>query len=135
MAYRVQLVSNLFPANRNKLRVRFATRRSRTIFLNGTRSGVGARYTFPGGQAADTAFHTYGIIWTQNEMQFFVHNASSPFFTVTPSSLPSGDTWPFNHSIFTLLNVAVGGTLGGSTSGLTNPGPMIVDSVRWYTAQ
>src|SRR5579863_8082815 len=98
-------------------------------------SGIGQRYTFPSGEAADTAFHTYGIVWTQNEMQFYVDNASSPFFTVTPSSLPSGDTWPFNQSIFTILNVAIGGTLGGSTSGLTNPQPMVVDYVRWYTAQ
>jgi beta-glucanase (GH16 family) len=98
-------------------------------------TGVGARYTFPSGQAADTAFHTYGIIWTQNQMQFFVDNASTPFFTATPSSLPAGDTWPFNQNIFTLLNVAVGGTLGGSTSGLTNPGAMTVDYVRWYTPQ
>jgi beta-glucanase (GH16 family) len=98
-------------------------------------SGVGARFTFPSGEAADTAFHTYGVIWTQNEMQFFVDNASTPFFTVTPSSLPSGDTWPFNQNIFMLMNVAVGGTLGGSTSGLSNPGPMKVDYVRWYTPQ
>jgi beta-glucanase (GH16 family) len=41
-------------------------------------SGIGARYTVPSGQAADTAFHTYGIVWTQNEMQFFVER----FFTV-----------------------------------------------------
>lgn len=98
-------------------------------------SGVGQRYTFPGGEATDTAFHTYGIVWTANEMQFFVDNASSPFFTVTPSSLPSGDTWPFNQDIFTILNVAVGGTLGGSTTGLSNPGPLTVDYVRWYTPQ
>src|SRR5215472_14606553 len=98
-------------------------------------SGVGARFTFPSGEAADTAFHTYGVIWTQNEMQFFVDNASTPFFTVTPSSLPSGDTWPFNQSIFLLTNVAVGGTLGGSTSGLSNPGPMKIDFIRWYTPQ
>ena len=70
------------------------------------------RYTFPNGEAADTAFHTYGIVWTQNEMQFYVDNASTPFFTATPSSLPSGDTWPFNQNLFTILNVAVGGTLG-----------------------
>ena len=98
-------------------------------------SGIGQRFTFPSGEAADTAFHTYGIVWTQNEMQFYVDNASSPFFTVTPSSLPSGDTWPFNQSIFTILNVALGGTLGGSTSGLSNPQPMQVDYVRWYTPQ
>ena len=98
-------------------------------------SGIGERYTFPSGEAADTAFHTYGVVWSPNEMQFFVDNASSPFFTVTPSNLPSGDTWPFNQNIFTILNVAVGGTLGGSISGLSNPGPMVVDYVRWYTAQ
>jgi beta-glucanase (GH16 family) len=98
-------------------------------------SGVGARYTFPSGESADTAFHTYGMVWSPNEIQFFVDDAATPFFTVTPSSLPAGDTWPFNANIFTLLNVAVGGTLGGSTSGLTNPGPMKVDYVRYYTAQ
>ncbi|MGA9667822.1 MAG: RICIN domain-containing protein [Terracidiphilus sp.] len=98
-------------------------------------SGVGRRFTFPSGQATNTAFHTYGIVWTPNEMQFFVDNASAPFFTATPSSLPSGDTWPFNANLFTLLNVAIGGTLGGSTSGLSNPGPMTVDYVRYYTAQ
>jgi len=97
--------------------------------------GIGERYTFPSGEATDTAFHTYGIVWKENEMQFFVDNASSPFFTVTPSSLPSGDTWPFNADLFALLNVAIGGTLGGSTSGLSNPQPMKVDYVRWYTAQ
>jgi beta-glucanase (GH16 family) len=98
-------------------------------------SGIGQRYTFPNGQAGDTAFHTYGIIWTPNEMQFFVDNSSTPFFTVTPSSLPAGDTWPFNQNIFTILNVAVGGTLGGSITGLSNPGPMVVDYVRYYTPQ
>jgi beta-glucanase (GH16 family) len=94
--------------------------------------GVGKFYTFPSGQANNTAFHTYGIIWTANKMEFFVDNASSPFLTVTPSSLPSGDTWPFNANLFTLLNVAVGGNLGGSISNLSNPQPMKVDYVRWY---
>jgi beta-glucanase (GH16 family) len=98
-------------------------------------SGVGARYTFPNGEMADTAFHTYGMIWKQNQIQYFVDDTSSPFFTVTPSSLPAGDTWPFNQNIFTILNVAVGGTLGGSTANLTNPGPMQVNYVRFYTAQ
>jgi len=98
-------------------------------------SGVGQRFTFPSGQAADTAQHVYGTIWAANSMQFFVDNPAAPFFTATPSSLPSGDTWPFNAPIFTILNVAVGGTLGGSISGLTNPGPMIVDYVRYYTPQ
>ena len=98
-------------------------------------SGVGGRFTFPSGQAGNTAFHTYGIVWTANDVKTFVDNPSSPFLTITPSSLPSGDTWPFNQSMFVIFNVAVGGTLGGSTSGLASPAqPMLVDYVRWYTA-
>jgi beta-glucanase (GH16 family) len=96
--------------------------------------GIGERFTFPGGEATNTAFHTYGVIWTENQMQFFVDNPSSPFFTATPGILPSGDTWPFNQSTFTIFDVAVGGTLGGSDSGLSSPAqPMTVDYVRWYT--
>jgi beta-glucanase (GH16 family) len=97
--------------------------------------GVGARYNFPSGEASNSSFHIYGMIWTENRIQFFVDTPASPFFTVTPASLPSGDTWPFNAGIFALLNVAVGGTLGGSDSGLASPAsPMTVDYVRWYTA-
>ncbi len=98
--------------------------------------GVGGHFTFPSGQAGNTAYHVYGIIWKANQVQTFVDNASSPFLTITPSSLPSGDTWPFNQGMFTILNVAVGGTLGGSDSGLTSPAqPMKVNYVRWYTPQ
>jgi beta-glucanase (GH16 family) len=95
--------------------------------------GIGGMYDFPPGSEASTGFHTYGIIWNANMMQFFVDDPSAPFFTATPSNLPSGDTWPFNANIFLILNVAVGGTLGGSTSSLTNPQPLIVDYIRWYT--
>jgi len=97
-------------------------------------SGVGGRYTFPSGEAGNTAFHTYGLIWAENSLQTYVDDPTAPFLSITPSSLPSGDTWPFNQSMFVILNVAVGGTLGGSTSGLASPAqPMLVDYVRWYT--
>jgi beta-glucanase (GH16 family) len=99
-------------------------------------SGVGARYTFPSGEAGNTAFHTYGIVWTQNDVKTFVDDPSTPFESITPSSLPAGDTWPFNQPIYTILNVAVGGTLGGSTANLASPAqPMLFDYVRWYKAQ
>jgi hypothetical protein len=66
----------------------------------------------------------------------FVDDPSTPFESITPSSLPAGDTWPFNQDMFTILNVAVGGTLGGSDANLASPaGAMTVDYVRWYTAQ
>jgi len=96
--------------------------------------GISDRYLFPSGQAANTAFHTYGIIWSPDKIQFFVDDPSTPFFTTTPNTLPSGDLWAFNQPFFILLNEAIGGTLGGSITGLTHPGPMTVDYVRWYAA-
>ena len=102
-------------------------------FLTGG-DGISDRFLFPSGQAVNTAFHTYGIIWSADKIQFFVDDPSKPFFTTTPDSLPAGDVWPFNQPIFINLNEAIGGTLGGSITGLTNPGPMTVDYVRWYSA-
>jgi beta-glucanase (GH16 family) len=95
--------------------------------------GVGKVYTFPSGQQANTAFHVYGTIWSANMMQFYVDDPTKPFLIETPNNLPSGDTWPFNASIFLLMNVAVGGTLGGSTSNLVSPQPLMADYVRVYT--
>lgn len=102
-----------------------------TAVTGGT--GSGGSYPFPSGQAANTAFHTYGVIWSANMMQFYVDTPTNPFLIETPSDLSSGDTWPFNAQIFLLMNVAVGGTLGGSTSNLVNPQPLMADYVRQYS--
>jgi beta-glucanase (GH16 family) len=97
-------------------------------------SGIGGLYTFPLGQQANTSFHTYGTIWSANLMQFYVDDPTKPFLIETPGNLPSGDTWPFNAQIFLLMNVAVGGTLGGSTATLVSPQPLMADYVRVYAA-
>ena len=56
--------------------------------------------------------------WFKYTVNVATANASEPFFTVTPSNLPSGVT------------------LGGSDAGLASPaGAMTVDYVRWYTPQ
>jgi beta-glucanase (GH16 family) len=96
-------------------------------------SGTGGSFAFPVGQQANTAFHTYGVIWSANMMQFYVDTPASPFLFKTTSDLSSGDTWPFNAQIFLLMNVAVGGTLGGSTTNLVNPQPLMADYVRQYS--
>jgi len=97
--------------------------------------GISDRYLFPNGEASNTALHTYGMIWSPDKIQFYVDDPTKPFFTTTPATLPSGDVWPFNQPMFIILNEAIGGTLGGSINGLTNPGPVTVDYVRWYTAK
>lgn len=99
--------------------------------------GIGGAYTFPAGGQVDTAFHTYGQIWSANMIQFYVDDPSKPFYVVTASDLPAGDTWPFSSSadpFFIIMNIAVGGTLGAPTDSQTgSQAPMLIDYVRQYT--
>jgi hypothetical protein len=90
-------------------------------------------YTFPTGQANNTAFHTYGTIWSANMMQFYIDNPLQPYYIATASNLAPGDTWAFNAQLFLVTNIAVGGTLGGTPSSSTpNPAVMMLDYVRQY---
>jgi beta-glucanase (GH16 family) len=99
-------------------------------------SGKGKCFTLPNGGRVDTAFHVYGEIWSANMIQFYVDDATQPFFVVTASDLPSGDVWPFSSSadsFFLIMNMAVGGTLGAPTDSATgSQAPMLVDYVRQY---
>lgn len=92
-------------------------------------------FTFLPGQANDTAFHTYGMIWSANMQQFYIDDPLHPYYIATTSNLSTGDTWPFNAKLFLITNIAVGGTLGGTPSNSTpNPGVMTFDYVRQYQA-
>jgi beta-glucanase (GH16 family) len=90
-------------------------------------------FAFLSGMANNTALHKYGVIWSANMVQHYVDDPTHPFYIATISDLGGGDLWPFSASSFILLNLAVGGNLGGSTSGLASPTqPYLVDYVRQY---
>jgi len=104
-------------------------------------------YTFPGGEQMNTAYYAYGVIWSANMLQYYVNSPTpspaatstvQPFFIVTASDAKAGASWRFNiinsnsGPVFLLLNVAVGGTCGGSLPSGTGPYRMMVDYVREY---
>ena len=92
-------------------------------------------FTFPNPQTNNSAFHTYGMIWSANMQQFYIDDPTNPYYIATASDLKPNDTWPFNLNFFLLLNVAVGGTLGGTPGAATpNPGILMADYVRQYQA-
>jgi beta-glucanase (GH16 family) len=95
--------------------------------------GVGSSFVFPhGGTVA--AFHTYGIIWSPNQAQFYRDDPNNPYFTIQNTSDIPGD-WVFNHPFFVIMNLAMGGYFPGYTDSTTpNPAVMTVDYVRVYRA-
>jgi len=79
------------------------------------------------------AWHTYGMIWKQGEIQFYVDDPTNPYETFT--STTTTGTWAFDQGPqFILLNLAVGGSWPGNPDSTTVfPGTMKVDYVRIYS--
>jgi beta-glucanase (GH16 family) len=98
-------------------------------------SSLTSQFVFPGSERIDTAFHTYGIIWSPNMVQFYLDNPSNITFVRTAADTPSGSPWPFNNTFFLLTNMAVGGLGGTPDNGTPTAAPaMMLDYVRYYQA-
>ncbi|MFZ4724733.1 MAG: family 16 glycosylhydrolase [Paludibacter sp.] len=84
-------------------------------------------------------YHTYGIEWEQNasegddNISFFIDGVKST--TIWEQHLNSkASNWPFYDANFLILNLAIGGTMGGSIDDaiFNNQVMMKVDYVRVY---
>ena len=83
------------------------------------------------GQSRATQFHVYAVEWSSDSIKWFVDDQL--FMEKTPSDLPGGTVWAFDHDFFMILNVAVGGNYVGSPNEATQfPQQMKVDYVRVY---
>jgi beta-glucanase (GH16 family) len=93
----------------------------------------GTQQYHPNGFSA-AAWHTYGMIWSKGQVQYYVDDPSNVYATFTPASFNNGP-WPFDQGPqFIILNLAVGGDWPGNVNGTTVfPGDMQVDYVRIYT--
>jgi len=93
---------------------------------------ISAKFPLPAGQAVNTAFHLYALEWAPNNIRFFFDDHL--IAERTPTSLPAGTNWAYNHPFFIILNLAVGGDWPGSPDATTTfPQQMAVDYVRVYT--
>lgn len=78
---------------------------------------------------AATAFHVYAMEWTPDSIRFSYD--SIPVFTrVNPHT--DWKDWPFDQKFHIILNVAIGGGMGGAITEADWPDSMMVDYVRVY---
>ena len=86
-------------------------------------------------------FHTYGIEWAQEEkegkdvIRFFVDDVQ--YAEVWEEQIDNNDYWPFNKPFFFIINLAIGGNMGGTVDdGIFNQRRiMYVDWVRVWQRQ
>lgn len=77
-------------------------------------------------------YHTYAVEWEENTITWYVDGYR--YGSRTTANL-NGQNWPFDQDFHFLLNMAVGGTFGGSVSNSAFPATMEVDYVRVYESR
>ena len=106
-----------------------------TVMKNGMKGNNWAKtHFFDYPLSAD--FHTYGIEWAQEEkegkdvIRFFVDDVQ--YAEVWEEQIDNNDYWPFNKPFFFIINLAIGGNMGGTVDdGIFNQRRiMYVDWVR-----
>ncbi|MGB6831517.1 MAG: family 16 glycosylhydrolase [Terracidiphilus sp.] len=101
----------------------------------GSNEENGSQQYHPNGFSA-AAWHTYGMIWTKGEIQYYVDSPSNVYATFKSTDTTWSPTpWPFDAGPqFILLNLAVGGDWPGNVDLSTVfPSTMQVQYVRIYT--
>lgn len=89
--------------------------------------------------AVEGEFHTYAIEWEEranegdDNISFYIDGIKSATIW-EPHVNPTVQQWPFNQDFFIILNIALGGTMGGTIDDgmFANPVLMKVDYVRVY---
>lgn len=72
-----------------------------------------------------TEFHLYSLEWTEETIKIFVDDVQ--FFEMTNNA-----DLPFDENFFMILNVAMGGTLGGTVDPAFTEDTMEIDYIRVY---
>jgi beta-glucanase (GH16 family) len=76
------------------------------------------------------AFHRYQLTWTATEIKIGIDDKS--YFQFRNPGDGNRDKWPFDRPQYLLLNLAMGGTLGGAVDDAALPARMEIDYVRVY---
>lgn len=100
-----------------------------TNFFNASSSGCGSRviHNYPGGAADVQQWHDYALEWQPDYMKFYVNDTLVASHNI--STCPQ-----YKEPMFILLNVAMGGTLGGSIDANLSEATMEVDYVSHCSA-
>lgn len=93
-----------------------------TNFFNTNNCGSETRYSYPGGASDVQQWHDYAIEWNQDFIKFFIDNNLVRSHDVSNCA-------QYKEPMFILLNVAMGGTLGGAIDPTLTTASMEVDFV------
>jgi beta-glucanase (GH16 family) len=78
---------------------------------------------------AHTTFHVYTMEWTPDSIRF-VYDSTKIYTYINPHT--DWKDWPFDQQFHVILNLAIGGGMGGSITEADWPDSLLVDYVHIY---
>jgi hypothetical protein len=78
---------------------------------------------------SSSEFHVYSVEWNSTSIRIFVDGAQYYVLSSSSSSIPSS---PFENDFFLILNIAMGGNLGGTINPNFSEDSMEIDYIRVY---
>ena len=77
--------------------------------------------------AHNAEYHTYAVDWLPDQIRYYLDG--KPFVTVDKSD----KDWVFDHEFYIIINLAMGGNLGGSIDPKLTNTSMAFDYIRVYS--
>ena len=77
-------------------------------------------------------FHVYGMEWTEDYIEYFVDGVSYCKYNKADDPDQSLDSWPFCKPFYLIVNLAIGGGLGGPVDKTSLPYTFTLDYIRVY---
>ncbi len=76
-------------------------------------------------------FHNYAMEWTKDYIEYFIDGVSYCRYNRSDDKECQGhDSWPYDKPYFIIMNIAVGGGLGGPVDETALPYNFLIDYVR-----
>ncbi|MFD2834027.1 glycoside hydrolase family 16 protein [Gramella sp. AN32] len=87
-------------------------------------------------ETVEEEFHSYGILWTDNYIRFYIDNTNNIVYTLDRPSNATEFNWPYDQPFYLLIDMVVGGQFTGA-QGVDDsmfPAVMEIDYIRVYHA-
>lgn len=82
-----------------------------------------------------TKWHTYAVLWQEDGIQWYYDGKQINEYKNPHNEKNAWEAWPFDQPFYIIMNVAMGGTLGGDIPSDLEQCQMEVDYVRVYQAE
>ena len=79
----------------------------------------------------ESYWHLYGLYWTPNNILWYYDDQLVGKYT--PTSADNNAVWPYHENFYLIMNLAVGGNLGGYIPDDVNEAQIEIDYVRYFS--